>query len=96
MAKILCVEDDVALRESRCAVLRYSSYDATSASPRQAEGVLRGQQFDLVVTSSPDERDLHRIASLSVGAEVLVLDGITMPCELLVLVEQRTNRHRRA
>jgi hypothetical protein len=39
--KILCVEPDEAVRETRCAVLKYSGYDAASASPRVAESVLR-------------------------------------------------------
>ena len=49
--KILCVEPDPALLESRCAVLKYSGYDAASASPRVAEIVLSSQKFDLIVIS---------------------------------------------
>jgi hypothetical protein len=65
MAKILCVEADVAVRESRCAVLSYAGYDAASATPHLA-------------------------------ADVLVLDGFTMPLELLGLVAERLNRQQRA
>jgi DNA-binding response OmpR family regulator len=88
-AKILCVESDPFLLESRCAVLKYSGYDAASASPQAAEVVLRSQKFDLLVISRVSDRDLHRIINLSDGAEVLVLDGLIMPSKLLSLVAQR-------
>jgi DNA-binding response OmpR family regulator len=94
-AKILCVELDLAVLESRCAVLKQSGYDAVSASPQLAEIVLRSQKFDLIVLSSLSGTDLHRIVNLADGADVLVLDGLTMPSELLSLVAQRLNRHQR-
>jgi hypothetical protein len=40
--------------------------------------------------------DLQRIIKLSDGAEVLVLEELTMASELLSLVAQRLNRQRRA
>ena len=73
--KILCVEDDVAVLESRCAILKFSGYDAASASPQLADIVLRSQKFDLIVVSWLKDSDLHRIINLSDGADVLVLDG---------------------
>ena len=94
-AKILCVELDVAVLESRCGVLKISGYDTASASPRLAEIVLRYQKFDLIVLSRLSGTDLHRIVNLADGADVLVLDGITMPSELLSLVAQRLKRHQR-
>jgi hypothetical protein len=94
-ARILCVELDVAVLESRCAVLKLSGYDAASASPRVAEIVLRCQKFDLIVLSRLSDSDLHIVINLSDGADVLVLDGLTMPLELLSLVAQRLNRHQR-
>jgi hypothetical protein len=95
-AKILCVESDPAVRESRCAVLKYSGYDTASGSPRLAEILLRSQKFDLIVVSRVSDYDLHRITGLSDGAELLVLEEITLPHELLSLVTQRLNRQRRA
>jgi DNA-binding response OmpR family regulator len=95
-ARILCVELDAGLLKSRCAVLKYSGYDAASASPQVAEIVLRSQKFDLVVLSKLSDIDLHRIINLADGAEVLVLDGFTSPSELLSLVAQRLNRQRKA
>jgi hypothetical protein len=92
-AKILCVEFNLAVRESRCAVLKHSGYDALSAAPHLAESVLRSQKFDLVVLSMLCDLDSHLID----GLDILVLDGFTMPAELLSLVTQRLNsRQRRA
>lgn len=95
-AKVLCVEADSAALESRCAVLKHSGYDVVSASPQLAERVLLGQKFDLIVLSWLRDYDLQRILSFVDGAEVLVLDGITMPTELLSLVAQRLNRQQRS
>jgi hypothetical protein len=95
VAKILCVELDLFVLESRCAVLKYSGYDAASASPQVAEILLRSQKFDLIVLSTVSDSDLHRIVNLSDGAELLVLDGLTVPSKFLSLVAQRLNRHQR-
>jgi DNA-binding response OmpR family regulator len=94
-AKILCVEVDVAVLESRCAILKISGYDAASASPQVAEILLCSQKFDLIVLSSLSDYDLHRVINLAEGAEVLALEVLTMPSELLFLVSQRLNRHQR-
>jgi hypothetical protein len=91
-AKILCVEPYETVRESRCAILKYSGYDAASASPQAAEIVLRSQKFDLLVISSVSDSDLQRIVGLSDGAEVLVLDLLVMPSEYLSLVTARLSR----
>jgi DNA-binding response OmpR family regulator len=94
--KILCVEGDPAVSESRCAVLKTSGYDTASGSPQLAEILLRNQKFDLIVLSWLSDYDLQRIVNFSDGAEVLVLEKLTMPSELLSLVAQRLNRQRRA
>jgi hypothetical protein len=94
-AKILCVEPDLALLESRCAVVKYSGHDAQSASPHLAEILLRSQKFDLIVISKLSDFVMHRIVNLSDGADLLVLDGLTSPSELLSLVAQRLNRRQR-
>jgi hypothetical protein len=91
-AKILCVELDVGLLESRCAVSKHSGYDAASASPQLAEILLRSRKFDLIVLSRLSEFDLHRIINFADGAGVLVLDAFTSPTELLSLVAERLNR----
>jgi hypothetical protein len=84
-AKILCVEPDSAVLESRYAILKYSGYDAVWASPQLAEIVLRSQNFDLIVLSNLSKSDLLKIINLA-GANVLVLYEITLPSELLSLV----------
>jgi hypothetical protein len=95
-AKILCVEPDLGVLESRCAVLKTSGYDSTSALPHMAEIALRRQKIDLIVLSGLSDSDLHRIVNFSDGADVLILEELTMPSELLSLVGQRLNRQWRA
>ena len=90
--KILCVEQNVSVRKSRCAILKNSGYDAAPASPKVAEVLLRSQKFDLIVLSRLSDFDLHRVINLADGADVLVLDGFTAPSELLSLVAQRLQR----
>jgi len=94
-AKILCVESDSGVLESRCAILKHSGYDATAASPQLAEILLRSRKFDLIVISTVSDYDLHRVINVADGAELLVLDGLAMPTELLSLVAQRLNRVQR-
>ena len=84
-AKILCVEPYLAVLE-RCAIPKYSGYDAVSASPRLVEIVLRSQNFDLLVLSNLSRSNLLKIINLADGANVLVLYDITLPPELLSLV----------
>jgi hypothetical protein len=96
-ATILCVEPDLAVVETRCAVLKYAGYDAASASPQVAEIVLRSRGFDLIVLSGIHDTDLHRIVNLADGANILVLEELTPPDLLLHLVAERLNhRQRRA
>jgi hypothetical protein len=94
-AKILCVEQDGLVLETRCAVLKHSGYDAASASPHVAEIVLRSRKFDLIVVSSLGDFDLHRINNFADGADVLVLEEFIFPSELLFLVAERLNRRQR-
>jgi hypothetical protein len=94
--KILCVESNVAVLESRCAVLKASSYDAASATPKVAEIVLLSQKFDLIVVSRLSDSDLHRVNNLADGADMLVLGRLTLPSEMLFLVAQRLDRQERA
>jgi hypothetical protein len=94
-AKIMCVEPDPVVLESRCAILKMSGYDSMSTSPQLAEIVLGRQEADLIVLSRLSDSDLHRIINLADGADVLVLEELTVPSELLSLVGQRLNRQRR-
>ncbi len=94
-AKILCVEHDAAVLESRCVVLKTSGYDSTSASPRMAAAALSSHKFDLLVLSSLSDSEVNRLVNLADGASVLILKEFIMPAELLSLVAQRLNRPRR-
>jgi DNA-binding response OmpR family regulator len=92
-ARILCVEFDVGLLESRCAVLKHSGYDAASASPKVAEIMLRSRKFDLIVISRLSDFDLHRVVNLADSADVLVLEALTRPSKLLSLLAKRLDQH---
>jgi CheY-like chemotaxis protein len=94
--KILCVESNLAVLESRSAVLEASGYDAASAIPRVAEIVLRSQKFDLIVVSRLSDSDLHRVINFADGVDVLVLDALTLPSEMLFLVAQRLDCQEKA
>ncbi len=85
-ARILCVDPDLPLLETRCALLEHSGYDVGIAPPQSAETVLGEQRFDLLILRSLDESVCQRLAALSQGAEVLILEGYTNPTELLSLV----------
>lgn len=65
--KILCVEADLAVRESRCAVLNKSGYDPTAASSQVADILLRIQNFDLIVLSATSDCDCRRTFNLADG-----------------------------
>jgi hypothetical protein len=73
-----------------------SGYDSASASPQQAEILLRSQKFDLIVLSTLSDYDQHKVLHLADGTDVLVLDGVTMPSELLWMVADRLSRQQRA
>ena len=94
--KILCVESNLAVLESRCAVLQASGYDAASATPQSAEIVLRSHNFDLIVVSRLSDSDLQRVDSLAGGADMLVLNDLTLSSEMLFLIAQRLDRQDRA
>jgi DNA-binding response OmpR family regulator len=95
-AKILCVEHDERLLKGRCDVLKYAGYDVASASPQVAQIMLRSRKFDLIVISKLSEFDMYRVINLADGADVLVLNRLTTPPELLSLVAERLDRQRKA
>jgi hypothetical protein len=51
-ARVLCAGNEADLLASRCAVLRYSGYEAKAASPTDAEILLRKEKYDLVIISA--------------------------------------------
>jgi hypothetical protein len=58
--------------------------------------VLRSRKFDLIILSELADFDVNRVVNFADGAEVLVLEPITTPRELLSLVAQRLDRQRKA
>ena len=79
----------------RFAAWRHSArriFCASCGSAAVALTVLRSRKFDLIVTSRLSDFDLRRIINLADGADVLVLEALTSPSELLSLVAQRLNR----
>jgi hypothetical protein len=96
MAKILCIEWDEGVLESRCAVLTLAGYESIAASPQLAQSVLRSQKFDLIVISRVNDLELQRIVSFSDGAAILVLEELIVPANLISLVAERLNRQQRA
>jgi hypothetical protein len=90
------VEENSALLESRCAILKHSGYDVASAPPRGAAIVLQSRKFDLLILSSLSDSELHRLVNISDGAKMLVLDVFTRPLELLSLVKESLDSQQRA
>jgi hypothetical protein len=85
-------QPDLTVRESRWAILNFSGYDAASATPLLAEIVLRRQKFDRIVLATMSDHHQERIINLADGVDVVVLDGLTMPLELLWLIAERLSR----
>jgi hypothetical protein len=49
--------------------------------------------FDLIVLSKVSDYEQYRILNVANGAQVLVLDGFTVPTEFLSLVAERLSGH---
>jgi DNA-binding response OmpR family regulator len=80
--RILCIEKDLALVETRCSVLEQAGYDA---SPIEAESLLHSQAFDLIILSATLNHEEKRriIAAAGSKIKILALSELTMPLELL-------------
>jgi len=88
--RLLCTGNEADLLQSRCSVLRYSGYQAQSATLLEAETLLRTEKYDLVIISAwLSERERGRIISASGKTPTYVLRGLTFTSELLAQVEQR-------
>jgi CheY-like chemotaxis protein len=86
---ILCVESDQSVLRSRCAALQSSGYEATAASPQLAEILLTYRKFDLLVVSRASAYEIDRLVNVSDGAQILVLNELATPVDLLNLVAAR-------
>jgi DNA-binding response OmpR family regulator len=89
-SRILCVEADPLVLETRCSVLKHSGYDTSAASIQVAESLLARQTFDLIVVSSRlRDEDKRRIFEAARGTRMMMLVGPIMPSELLSTVSER-------
>jgi DNA-binding response OmpR family regulator len=82
--RILCVEPDPRLLDTRCTILMHKGYNVYPASLPLAEVLLASQTIDLIILSSRlggEER--RQIAIVAGNTEIMVLEGLTMPSELL-------------
>ena len=83
--QILCVENDPAVRRTRCSVLRESGCNARAATSLQAEFLLHGQTFDLVILSAAlsDSERARLTKAAGPNVRFLELSGFTEPATLL-------------
>jgi DNA-binding response OmpR family regulator len=88
--RILSVGTDLALLNSRQAVLGSYGYDSLTATPEDFDEKLNSGRFDLVILSvmlsEQDKRDMQ--AKLPAGTRTLVLVSLMYPDELLQLVAE--------
>ena len=82
--RILCVEPDPRLLDTRCAILMHKGYDVYPASLRLAEFLLASQTVDLIILSSRlSGEERRKIATVAGNTQIMVLEGLTMPSDLL-------------
>jgi hypothetical protein len=95
--RILCIGKDSGLLRSRCAVLRHAGYDAQATMYNDAEGLLRNEEFDLIILSAilSDEEKDHISAVVNGGTPILPLKKLIFASELLAEVEQRIRSAKR-
>jgi len=80
MARILCIDDELTVVESNCAILQQAGHDATPATSfEQAVALMARHVFDAVVTDwrlgDATCHALVRAAKLSAGTPVVVVSG---------------------
>jgi hypothetical protein len=88
--RILCVGKDADLLRTRCGVLQRSGYNARETLYPQSENLLRTERFDLIIISFfLSDQEKSQIIKLIAGTTpTIMLQGLTLPPELLRLVEQ--------
>jgi hypothetical protein len=96
-ARLLCAGKETDLLQSRCAVLRYSGYEAQAASLTDAEILLHREKYDLVIISAClSEWERGRILSAARKTPTYVLRGLTFAPEMLAQVGQLLSPHERS
>jgi hypothetical protein len=88
--RLLCAGTDLALLQTRCAVLSRSGYYAQPATLAEAEGLLRHEEYDLVIISAllSDQEKAHML-SVAGKTPAYVLPGFVLADELLNQVQRR-------
>ena len=82
--QILCVGNEPDLLGLRCTILDEAGYACQAASLEDAEAPHKSGKFDIVIVSGKvSEHEKRWIASLAQEAQLLFLDGVTFPRDLL-------------
>ena len=88
--RLLCAGKDLALLQTRCAVLRRCGYYAESATLEEAEGLLSNEEYDLVIISAQlSDRESARLLSVAGKTSAYMLPGFMLADELLTQVQRR-------
>jgi hypothetical protein len=96
--RILCVVKrpyHVAV-ETRCSILKNAGYDARAAWLGEAQTLLRGQTFDLVILSALlSDEEIGQIATAAGSkTQIMILSGFVWPSALLAEVAERLRSSR--
>ena len=88
--KILCVGNDSLLLSSRAQVLESKGFSVNCATPHQLVQAFRGHEIGLVVLCRTIiDHELEWVyAAIPCGTQLLVLQDITHPTDLLLLAER--------
>jgi len=71
--RILCVEEDLPLMETRCSILTQAGYDASGEELREAEILLRSQAFYLIILSATLNHAEKRRIIAAAGGKTKIL-----------------------
>ena len=89
-ARILCVGNEMTLLRIRSQVLAHAGYSSQTATVKDAAEVVSKEAFDLVIVAAfLNEEDKRRVLSAAGDTRTLVLQGFTVPPELLAAIEAK-------
>jgi len=76
-ARILCVGSEQALTDLRSAVLAQTGHKAKIATPAEAESLLEGERFHLIVLSARvSEEERTRVLAAAGDAPIVALEAL--------------------
>ena len=87
--RILCIGQDEPLLQSRCAVLASSGYEAFPVLIPDAFKIMAAIKFELVIMSASSFTDPAFSAAIPPDTQILLLDGLIVPSQLLSMTEHR-------